>query len=282
MKYLLKNLNMILMSWLFVTQSIWADQAGVPDVSDWEKPFLETLKKYQNDESEEAMRGIGRVAELLSIPYKKEPHRKQSDAYRLAVGRLREIPGAVEYFKRDILKRMEWDMGCSAIKGDEDRDSNFHILAQLQLPETVSVLGELLYDDRDPSKGPPSDSPYVPNSLYATLSLHKLGIKHPPVNSRDFDARRDLPAWRLWYEQVKAGNRTFSFVGDEKTYTLAGAGTMVPEKKVRPDRKSNNLLTGSPASVSGKTEGPGGWMIPAFVGFLFCLLVGYWFKKRLG
>jgi hypothetical protein len=32
----------------------------------------------------------------------------------------------------------------------------------------------------------------------------------------------EMLTWRLWYEQVKAGNRTFRFEGDPQEYNLQG------------------------------------------------------------
>lgn len=95
---------------------------------------------------------------------------------------------------------------------------------RLQGPDTVRVLGELLFDERNPWEKTNFTDSGLPltNALYAVESLHKLGLKNPPVLSEHTAYADDLHTWQLWYQQVKAGNRTFSFKGDDTVYTLAG------------------------------------------------------------
>jgi len=80
------------------------------------------------------------------------------------------------------------------------------------------VLGELLFDERDPWKGIPTDATWMPSCSLAVVALHNLGLENPPVNTSYADYRNDLRTWQLWFEQVRAGNRTFSFKADKKVY----------------------------------------------------------------
>ncbi len=50
-------------------------------------------------------------------------------------------------------------------------------------------------------------------SRIAMLTFTKLPLVSKPVGTGG-DAEHDLSSWRQWYEQVKAGKRTFRFVGD--------------------------------------------------------------------
>jgi len=163
---------------------------------------------------------------------------------------LMAIPGHAEYYDQKIRKSMDDEMAGSG-KGDgAQRMRDFQTLGQLPSPETVKVLGELLYDDRDPSKGMPMDDatrPYA-NFRCASMALTRLGIKKAPMKNKypypngtvGYDDS-EVETWKVWYEQVKAGTRTFSFEGDDTNYNLAGRTTVVRDGPIqsRPDRKAS-------------------------------------------
>ncbi len=109
-------------------------------------------------------------------------------------------------------------------------------LSELPSSESVRALGEFLddRDDRGPMPpGPPEklrsgdhdEQRIQANSLYAVRAFAKLPFVSPPVPQRKLNAvlyEEDRGAWRLWYEQVKSGNRTFRFKGDPREYNLDG------------------------------------------------------------
>lgn len=130
-------------------------------------------------------------------------------------------------------------------------------LPHLPSPETVSVLGELLYDERDAATKPYKDPctgmhGMHPNSVLAREALQLIGLRDPgiaepvfvrlrqpekgePWTSEDalqaeFEQRtaqrfENLRPWRGWWEAVKAGERKFSFKGQSVEYRFKPDGT---------------------------------------------------------
>ncbi len=112
----------------------------------------------------------------------------------------------------------------------------FEILGLVPGPESVKILGEYLSDEtgRVPPSPPGSkddrmarqqDANFTPNSFYALMAIADLPLVAPPVARRKGNATiydSDIDAWRLWYEQVKSGKRTFRFEGDPREYNLDG------------------------------------------------------------
>ena len=86
----------------------------------------------------------------------------------------------------------------------------YKTLPLMPSPETIKVLGDFLNDDKDmPSGSIPSD--YYANNGYAMLALKKIGLRNPAEKHPYDDSRACLKKWIAWYEQVKAGEITFSF-----------------------------------------------------------------------
>lgn len=127
----------------------------------------------------------------------------------------------------------------------------FDDLCYLPSPQIVALLGQLLEDDRDPWKGQPAPDYNLPhpNSYLAAKSLNRIGIEGVPViepirDDRDYEAARDQ--WKLWFAQVKAGNRTFRFKGDPQEYSLDGPVASVPVVNV--ERRGGQAADPSPAA----------------------------------
>ncbi len=128
----------------------------------------------------------------------------------------------------------------------------FAVLKQLPSPQVVDLLGRLLEDDRDPwvviPAGEVAAGRPPPNSYLAARTLNQIGIEGVPLieplrNDRDHEAARDQ--WKLWYAQVKAGNRTFRFKGDPRDYNLDGP---LPEVAVATRPRKTGLPEGKPGS----------------------------------
>ncbi|GAA5483209.1 hypothetical protein Hsar01_02438 [Haloferula sargassicola] len=106
-----------------------------------------------------------------------------------------------------------------------------NILGELKTPQSVKVLGGFLSDTRhmlDPrlyDVGIPTANAYL--SQQALIRL----LDDPPTFDEELFARAEnLRTWQLWFEQVKAGTRTFRFKGDPQPYTLTGPA----ERELRP------------------------------------------------
>ncbi len=137
------------------------------------------------------------------------------------------------------------------VSGGIDRDPNESrllvegLLQNLPGSESVRVLGELLYDleDTQPpvTKGfsPDAFGP-PPNALLAVDALRSL-LDHPPVLVTGPQFRqRDLPIWQDWYEQIKAGKRTFRFKDDPSEYDLDGPATKAALGRIEKSRRRNH------------------------------------------
>jgi len=141
----------------------------------------------------------------------------------------------------------------------------------------VRVLGELLFDERNPWEKTNFTDSGLPltNALYAVESLHKLGLKNPPVLSEHTAYADDLHTWQLWYQQVKAGNRTFSFKGDDTVYTLAGPVTANDASRPSPASHPNEAV----APVSSLLKRPPLWLIVGAI--VSVLLAAFFASKRI-
>jgi hypothetical protein len=153
---------------------------------------------------------------------------------------LLSIPGhATNYEKRTKELRDAYfnapdsaKLGTLASKLSRYRMYHFQRLEVMPSPEAVRVLGDFLYDDRGSVSGTRGyhidHHPYRSigsSSQYALRALAVLPIEFKPLQPRKGNFvinEQDIDAWRLWYEQIKAGTRTFRFEGDPQNYSLAG------------------------------------------------------------
>ncbi len=161
------------------------------------------------------------------------------------------IPGHAKYFEERIDRMRKQCEGVPPRTGprceyDRQRDWALMTLRHLPSPETVGVLGRLLVDDSE--FGPTDDPLLQPNSDLARGALEKLGLREIPredsvvleegwwrearahPENRLFphpysDNPRAMKAWRLWWDDVKNGRRTFSFVGQAVEYRFKPDGT---------------------------------------------------------
>lgn len=186
----------------------------------WERKGLEAVEALRDRPAEEAIPKLGGWLRKLSRPSQME--KGERPIYREAQKLLLSFPNHAEFFAEEINKGTACDVSGVGEPSILDRDLCFQSLEQLPSPRTVAALGELLFDERNPFKDQPSDSPWVANCHYAVGALHRLGLRNPPVVGKYPDSRNDLHTWQLWFEQVRAGTRTFSFEGDDQIYSLSG------------------------------------------------------------
>jgi hypothetical protein len=104
----------------------------------------------------------------------------------------------------------------------------------------------------------------------------------PPVPTRKSNFviyDEDIEAWRLWYEQVKSGKRTFRFEGDPQEYNLAGPVAKTAEPAM--DRSQSLLADQPPQEVMAN---PSKLPVVPLAGASTLLVVAIWLaakKKRL-
>ena len=152
------------------------------------------------------------------------------------------IPGHAKFFRDEINQaRAKYE---EALKGGDEsligetRQNlagkllfEFSTLDHLPSVETVGVLGEFLSDERGYVKMPEhptlddltTDVSGSPVFRRAATALGRLPIVNKPVPAKtQFRTPEDVAPWKLWYEQIKAGKRTFRFEGDATEYDLNG------------------------------------------------------------
>lgn len=173
------------------------------------------------------------------------------------------IPGHAEYYEKRIKeaqKKVEsldgWAQGKAKSELLNEQRLAFEKLAFMPSPETVRVLGDFLSDPWGllPNAKPGGEysddkQGLSPNASRAIGALGKLPlevrpVQTPPGQNHYWD---DIDAWKLWYEQVKAGTRTFRFKGDPQEYSLAGPVSEASEPKVV-ERPAVSKVAVEPAS----------------------------------
>ncbi len=127
----------------------------------------------------------------------------------------------------------------------------FEILSLLPSPEAVAVLGHYVEDPEgrdgkdllgNPIYIPGSDvAPALPNCNRAGLALGKLGIEHPPYPAADTEDvvlnEKRVDAWKQWWSEIKAGRRTYRFIGSPIEYCADGPATPEQIEKIRQARE---------------------------------------------
>lgn len=141
-----------------------------------------------------------------------------------------QSPSHAAYFKNKIeglRKPGETEYAKTHARHEERYWLIVETLPQIPSPQVVELLGEYLYDDRDtpPPMLPTQDWIDVSaNSTLAVSALGDIGLKNPPVKKADAYSKDDLETWKLWWEQVRSGTRTFSFEGKDIAYRFKKDG----------------------------------------------------------
>jgi len=213
---------------------------------------------------------------------------EQKLVFRRSQAMLISIPGHAEYYRQKMEDGMAWvksqpngERALLAGAFGPKQSEIFQVLELMPSPEAVKVLGEYLSDERgwDPEKGHPIPTDgedlmhmQIKNCDKAVRSLARM-IENPP-EAENVHPRFSLPTWRLWYNQVKAGNRTFRFKGDPTEYDLNGPASATKT----PDAKRSDRRAIADSSVESKKES--GSKAPTITAIIVALLIGgYWIHR---
>ena len=186
------------------------DEAG----STWQERWDNMIPKAAEMSPDERVEFFSHIL-VTDAADVKESHR---ETYKRVQDILLNTPGHAKYFGNQLKKYPE----------HTSREMYFQYMENLPSVETVGVLGELLMDDRSRPELAEDESNLeeyafaYPNCDFAAQKLQKM-LANPPVPKDSYyNFIRDLPTWREWFEDVKAGRQTFRFVGDPVDYTLRG------------------------------------------------------------
>lgn len=231
---------------------------------------MATIEGLRGSQDTETIASLGEmVRQLTDLNYRGCP--EKSDVLQSAYQLMVSIPGHAEYYAKrikaqqaaleDALKGTSTDRtGTAKAKLLEEQMYGFATLKAIPSPETVRVLGEFLYDpwglrpNLQPGEYPDLDEEGITShSWRALVALAALPLAHKPVQPRPnrwVDYHQDIDAWKLWYEQVRAGTRTFRFIGDPQEYNLHGpVAAAIEPTPARPPRPAD-VVPPTPVEVS--------------------------------
>lgn len=249
MNYHINKFFQVAAFWFVVMTRGWADLPKDPvGYLAWQKQMIELVERHRANPQPDTIPALGHNLWRLGLSTNRE---KGEPVVRRAFQEaLLSIPGHAEYYGKQI-KAAEKDVvealqtvgleraGTAKARLLRVQTEAFGTLEALPSPETVRVLGELLDDPWGFEPGMDRTVQAVrfktygesPHSGMAMIALARLPLEtranNTPANKISYDA--DIGAWTLWYEQIRAGTRTFRFIGDPQEYSLAGP---VPQAKI--------------------------------------------------
>ncbi len=212
-------------SWSEEDRRIEAEQVAL-----WEKKLEETRHKTKSEKISELWLGLKNMGQ-------RKKNVERSDEVDRIYNKLQQelisISGHAQYFADEIetfRTRVQ-----HLPRGNQTAYDTFRlrkiaeILPHLPSPETITVLGNYLYDERDA----PHDRTFRPeNAHLAAYALSQIGLRDCPFEGILAPIRltyvpdwKQLPIFRSWWEEVKSGKRTFSFVGQKVEYRFKPDGT---------------------------------------------------------
>ncbi len=243
-----------------------ADQVAL-----WESKLVETQDEPPNVRLRELSLGLRNMGHRRGF----EGHSPAvEEAYLKIQQELLSIPGHAKYYA-DELERLRLDP-----KSNYERIRPTYLAATLRYlpsPETIQVLGDHLSDMRDTpidenpkyheavssGKLRPIDwAPTPQNAWLATYALSNIGLQDPPFEPvanysfiRYAPSTESLQKFRVWWEEVKSGKRTFSFKGQNVEYRFKPDGTWETISLViPPDNGTKDEETPEQPSDSEKTK----------------------------
>jgi hypothetical protein len=165
-------------------------------------------------------------------------------------------------------------------------------LRHLPSPETVKVLGGMLSEEWEHQSSPDSKvDPSQSMAKYAVTAMTLLNIRDAPSAAiEQYSASEVLSDWQAWYEQIKSGQRAFSFKGQAVEYRFKPGGTWetipianppddapeVPEASPADKRTISQVKKESPPENAGKNFRP--FLLAALAGLI--ALAAAWFGFR--
>ena len=235
---LLINFSVSAALFAFFFGTSYADLPVDPvEYAEWQNKMLQAIAENQTKGDNQALEKLARYVFQLSLPTNLEQGGRP--VFQAAKEAILSRPNHGSYFLDALERSIQAEFAeardaATAVRVHPVRGEIYLTLAQLPSPQVVGLLGELLYDERDPWKDEPSiDRRPRPNSLLATQTLNRIGLEGVQIielkTTRDDEAA--LHQWKLWYEQVKAGTRTFRFKGEPQEYSLAGPVSEPREQK---------------------------------------------------
>ncbi len=216
----------------------------------WESNMLSSIERHRQMDANIAIPKLGYWLMQMSLSNNSE--KGERPVYHAAQSVLLAIPGHADYFVNEVKQAKARALSPEELSGRDGkiswsnynrvRSEAFDTLEHLPSVEAVRALGDFLGDEEDPNALRPGDEATDTlgpgsNSGLATMALRSL-IQDDPVKSKNgWLELGEKKAWQQWYEQIKAGNRTFRFEGDPTEYDLNGPASGQKLAHISRDRK---------------------------------------------
>jgi hypothetical protein len=228
----------------------------------------------ENYEKSMGMTGCEKVS-FLALGLTNMAHRKTRENHSAEIEKIfnkiqltiLSTPGHAAYYRDKILQAQQnlkklstnENLGGPAFNEYFDEQMyGFRTLNQMPSVETINVLGELLTNTWVPPRNAliSIEERLQPLSEWAATSLMKLPIKNKPLGLTSATASDtleiNLAVWQRWYEQVKSGTLTFSFVGDPMEYDLNGPAPKEKLQRIAHDQqRDEGRLAGHTKAAAG-------------------------------
>ncbi|WP_184017236.1 hypothetical protein [Haloferula luteola] len=203
-----------------VSNPMTESKASVLDA--WEK-LAENIESNPSDQEFETLARGARGLRKSNFP----------DDRRLEVNfKLREAILKIPDFEKRLMKQLEekraaWEKSKNYDQGyDSERIRIIQTFQVLPDPRSVEALGTLLFDDSGvpfPIESNPDSSSPPENPIFAMIALATM-LEDPPFQVNETTPvevlRAQKEVWRLWFEEVESGKRSFRFKGDPRSYHL--------------------------------------------------------------
>lgn len=199
---------------------------------------------------------------------------------RKAWERLKRVPDFAEQFDTHLREEREKWVSSRESPSSYNRNRDYLFLAMRSLPHpsVVKVVGEFLSDTSRPGYDGGDEAARIAYSVIpsnAVLSAQVLGhlIEKPPTAKHWDDYKEeDAKTWELWFEQVKAGTRTFRFKGDPQDYNLQGPVS----KAIEPTGLTTRREGRDPSPVPSESKPAKGFPMAALLAACGVLAAAIW------
>jgi hypothetical protein len=203
--------------------------------------YLDRLKDRfsqikEDDPIENKIEKLGNILRWIESPELHPGRIEEARAFQKEVqNEIITIPGHAEFFAIKIREEQGRVKGIplQSVPGRNEYNKNRYIyiskvLANIPSPETIRVLGEFLWDDKDNHPRGPNDDwgPIESNGNLAGLALSQIGLRNPPMENVFLGSPTEFNNWRAWYEEIKSGKRAFSFKGQNVEYRFNSDGSV--------------------------------------------------------
>lgn len=282
------------------------------DVENWKKKRQESIESLLSQPDSVKIYELGTMLKQLKTLNYRECEEK-SEIIKQITKEIILIPNHTKYFidKMDearkaneefIQKSIKFDPGWEKLPDESEIfqtnaykfaymwqaysgsiAQNVGMLAHIPSTECVRVLGEYLHEIQVTN-----DTYQAPTRDFSAARSLSLLIADGPIQKWTASAT-EVPMWRKWYDEVKAGKRTFRFKGDDTEYDLNGPVTkrkleQIQREKIRDSERSDGKSKTGDTAVekkfknSEKQTKPS--VIAALITSIVLVVVALWYLVR--